>query len=180
MEIISGDFGDPAMVRDYRAERLGDTLIERIVWGEMPAPRRLRGETVADAGFIWFRFWLSAHDQIVERYYDREAQPIGAQIDICMPLTCDENGCRTVDLILDIWISADGQVTVHKEDAFDRAVLDGDLDATQAERAEKQLRSLTAAIARNRFPPPLVRHWQPDLSRIAEDPREGAEMLAKS
>lgn len=173
MEIISGNFGDPAVVRDYHAERLGDILVERIVWGELPAPRRLCGETVADTGFIWFRFWLSGHDQIVERYYDRDGRSIGAQIDICMPLSCDEDGCRTADLILDIWISSDGRVTVHNEDAFDRAVLLGDLDAIQAEHAEQQLRSLTAAIARNRFPPPLVRNWQPDLSRIAQMLRSG-------
>jgi len=167
MEIISGVFGDPEALRDYRAERLGDVLVERIVWGELSAPRRLRQIVVADAGFIWYRFWLSGHDQIVERYFDRLGRAIGDQIDVCMPLTCNEHGCSTVDLVLDIWISPEGQVTVHNEEAFEQSVAEGMLNTLQIERAEKQVRALTGAIARHRFPPPLVRNWRPDLARIA-------------
>jgi predicted RNA-binding protein associated with RNAse of E/G family len=165
--IQSGEFGDRAAIRDYRCERLGDTLIERIVWRALSSPRKLAGKVVANRGYVWFRFWLPGDDQVVERYYDDLGHLIGTQIDVCTSLVCNEVGCHAEDLILDIWISPDEQVTIHNEDAFERAVLLGELDAGRARRAESHLRRLTTAIARRRFPPPLVRNWQIDASRIA-------------
>jgi predicted RNA-binding protein associated with RNAse of E/G family len=166
--IESGWLGDPVAQSDYRREQLGDTLVERVVWGDLPHPWRKADQVVADHGFVWFRFWLAGDDQVVERYYDNRGSLIGTQIDICTSLICDTDGCCAGDLILDIWISSDGQVTVHNEDAFELAVLKGDIEASQAARAEDQVRRLTAAIARGRFPPPLVRNWRIDPSRIAE------------
>jgi predicted RNA-binding protein associated with RNAse of E/G family len=161
-------FGDPSALRDYRSEQLGDILIERIIWDELPVPRRLAGEIVAGRGFVWFRFWLPGEDQVVERYYDDQGRLIGTQIDVCTSLICDEHGWHAEDLILDIWISPDERVTIHNEDAFDRAVLLGELDSAQAARAERHVRQLTTAIARQRFPPPLVRNWRIDPNRITE------------
>lgn len=164
--IVTGSFGDPAFVEGYRAEMLGDVLVERIIWQDLPAPRTLFGAVVADSGAIWFRFWLANFGQVVERYFLPDGTPLGAHIDVCGPLECDETGCTADDLILDIWIDPQGRVTVHNEDEFDRAVLLGELSAEQVHRAEAHLRELTAAIARNRFPPPLVRNWQIDPTRF--------------
>lgn len=165
-QVVTGALGDPAFVRDYRFELLGDVVVERAVWGELPAPRTLFGSVVADSGAIWFRFWLPQFDQVVERYYLPDGLSLGAHIDVCGPLQCDEHGCAADDYILDIWIDPQGRVTVHNEDEFDRAVLLGELTSEQAQRAEAHLRELTAAIARNRFPPPIVRNWQIDPSRF--------------
>jgi predicted RNA-binding protein associated with RNAse of E/G family len=84
-----------------------------------------------------------------------------------MPFTCDAAGCHTTDLILNIWIAPDGHVIVHDEVAFELAIASGRLAPAQAQYAEHQVRRLTAAIARGRFPPPLVRNWQLDRTRIA-------------
>ncbi len=168
MQIIeSGKFGDPSAVRDYRSELLGDVFIERIIWGEPPASQWRSDHVVTEHGFIWFRFWLLSDDQVIERYYDAQGRLLGTQIDVCGPLMCNQDGCRTDDLILDIWISHDGGVTVHNENAFENAVRSGDLEPAQVERAETHVRRLTAAISRGRFPPPLVRNWQIDPSRIS-------------
>ena len=68
-EIRSGDFGDAAVVQDYRFERLGEVLVERVIWG-MLAPAQWRGAAVVSGpGHVWFRFWVLAHDQVLERYY---------------------------------------------------------------------------------------------------------------
>jgi predicted RNA-binding protein associated with RNAse of E/G family len=166
-QIKSGQFGDPAAARGYRFERLGEVFVERIVWGRPASPRRLAGLVVADKGFIWYRFWLLGHDQVVERYYAADGAPLGTQIDLCAPLACDGTSCSATDLILDIWIDQAGQVTVHNEDAFERAVLSGTLSPDLAQLAETHLRDLTTAIARGRFPPPLVRNWQVDPTRSA-------------
>jgi predicted RNA-binding protein associated with RNAse of E/G family len=165
--IESGKFGDPSTVRDYRSELLGDVYIERIIWGDLSLQQQLPGDGIAGPGFIWFRFWLLSDDQVVERYYDAQGQLVGTQIDVCGPLMCNQDGCRANDLILDIRISPDGGVTVHNEDAFEQAIHSGSLEPALIERAETHVRRLTAAIARGRFPPPLVRNWQVDASRIS-------------
>lgn len=171
--ISAGVLGDPAFVENYRLELLGDVLVERVVWKDLPTPRTLAGSVVADSGAIWFRFWLPRFDQVAERYYLPDGTPLGTHIDVCGPLTCDEDGCAADDYVLDIWIDSQGRVTVHNEDEFDRAVLVGELSAEEANRAEMHLRDLTASIARNRFPPPLVRNWQIDPTRFRRG--EGGE-----
>lgn len=165
-QIVTGLLGDPGSVGDYRLEMLGDVLVERVVWHELPAPRTLAGAVVACSGAIWFRFWLPRYDQVVERYFLPDGTSLGTMIDLCGPLTCGEQGCAADDHILDIWIDPEGRVTVHNEDEFDRAVVVGELTAEQAMAAEMHLRELTAAIARNRFPPPIVRNWQIDPTRF--------------
>ncbi len=165
-QILSGVLGDPAFAGDHRLELLGDVLVERVVWQELPGPRTLAGAIVAQTGAIWFRFWLPRYDQVVERYFLPDGTTLGTHIDVCGPLSCDEHGCRAEDYIMDIWIDSQGRVTVQNEDEFERAVLLGELGAEQAQWAEQHLRDLTAAIARNRFPPPLVRNWQIDPTRF--------------
>jgi predicted RNA-binding protein associated with RNAse of E/G family len=167
-QIQSGVFADPAYVHAYRFELLGDALVERVIWKRLPEPRRLYGEVVADTAAVWYRFWLPQHDQVVERYYLSDGTPLGIHIDVSGPIVCNESGCRADDFILDIRIDAHGRVTVHNEEEFERSVLLGELSPLSATQAEAHLRELTAAIARNRFPPPLVRNWRIDPSRIRE------------
>jgi predicted RNA-binding protein associated with RNAse of E/G family len=174
-EIRSGVFGDPAYVHAYRFELLGDALVERVIWRRLPEPRTLFGAVVADTGAVWYRFWLPQYDQVVERYYLADGEPLGTRIDVSGPITCDETGCRADDYILDIHIDPQGRVTVHGEEEFERSVLLGELSPELAQRAEAHLRQLTAAIARSRFPPPLVRNWRIDLSRIREAVQETPE-----
>jgi predicted RNA-binding protein associated with RNAse of E/G family len=164
-EIRSGSFADPAVVSDYRAEAIGDVLVERVIWGEGASEQRY-GRVLAAPGFIWFRFWLPRLEQIVERYYFPDGQLIGSQIDVCMPVLCDESGCRARDLILDLWLDPDGRVTLHNEEAFEEAAREGSLSPDEVKHAELHLRVLTAGIAQTRFPPPLVRNWQIDQRRV--------------
>ena len=167
-QIRSGHFGDPAATYGYRFERLGEIFVERIIWAALPVPRRLAGVVVADTGYVWYRYWLLPEGQVVERYFTAGGVPIGTQIDLCAPIVWDGAACSAPDLLLDIWIDSSGRVTVHNEDRFEEAVVLGVLTPERSDLAEAHLRELTAAIARGRFPPPLVRNWQLDLSRIAE------------
>jgi predicted RNA-binding protein associated with RNAse of E/G family len=165
-EIRSGEFGDATVIQDYRFERLGEVFVERVIWG-ISAPPQRRGEVVVSGpGYVWFRFWLLAHDQVLERYYGEQGQLIGTQIDVCMPPTGDESGWRVRDLYLDIWVTPDGRVTLSGEASFDQAAQQGWLSQQEVEYAEEHVRRLTAGIAQGRFPPPIVRRWQVDPSRI--------------
>jgi predicted RNA-binding protein associated with RNAse of E/G family len=165
-EIRSGEFGDATAIQDYRFERLGEVLVERVIW-RMSAPAQRRGQVVVSGpGYVWFRFWVLAHDQVLERYYGEQGQLIGTQIDVCMPPTGDERDWRAKDLYLDIWVTPDGRVTLSGETSFDQAAQQGRLSQQEVQYAEEHVRRLTAGIAQGRFPPPIVRRWQVDPSRI--------------
>jgi len=165
-EIRSGDFGHAAAIQDYRFERLGEVLVERVIWGVAASSQR-RGDTVVSGpGYVWFRFWMLSHSQVSERYYGEHGQLIGTQIDVCMPPTGDERGWRAKDLYLDIWVTPDGRVTLSGETRFDQAAQQGQLSPEEVEYAEEHVRRLTLGIAQGRFPPPIVRRWQVDPSRI--------------
>jgi predicted RNA-binding protein associated with RNAse of E/G family len=165
-QIKSGELGDRAYGRDYRYERVGDLFVERIIWARLPEPRRISRDLTANNGDIWYRFWLFAHDQVVERYYAANGAPLGTLVDLCAPLRCDEGACITEDYMMDIWIDSAGRVTVHNEEAFEAALASGALTPEQGRQAEVHLRELTAGIARNRFPPPIVRNWKIDPARL--------------
>jgi predicted RNA-binding protein associated with RNAse of E/G family len=166
-EIRSGDFGDPDAVQDYRSERLGEMLVERVIWGPQGHCER-NGRVLAAPGYVWFRFWLPRYAQVVERYYMGDGKPLGTQIDVCMPIVCDNAGCRARDLLLDLWIDPDGRVVLLGEAGFEDAIRSGDLSPDETSHAEQHLRVLTAAISQDRFPPPFVRNWQVDRRRIDE------------
>lgn len=156
---------------DYRSAWLSDMLVERVIWGQPAAALQQIGQAQgkpAGPGSVWFRFWLPKDGQIVEKYFDRLGACLGIQADVCMPLVMVGEVCWTADLLLDIWINAEGRVTVRNEAAFDRAAAEGLLSADEASYAEQHLRRLTGAIAQGRFPPPLVRNWQIDLERLSE------------
>jgi predicted RNA-binding protein associated with RNAse of E/G family len=167
-EIVSGDFGDAEGVDDYRFERLGEILVERVIWGVSAAPLQRNDVLVAGPGYIWFRFWVLPHNQVLERYYGHQGQLIGMQIDLCMPPVGAESGWRAKDLLLDIWVTPEGRVTLSGEARFEQAVQQGRLSREEAAYADAHVRRLTTGIAQGSFPPPIVRRWQVDLSRIHE------------
>ena len=113
-----------------------------------------------------FAFGCSHLARFIERYYGEHGQLIGTQIDVCMPPTFDEGAWRAKDLHLDIWVAPDGRVTLSGETTFDEAAEQGQLSRDEVQYAEEQVRTLTTGIAQGRFPPPIVRRWQVDPSRI--------------
>jgi predicted RNA-binding protein associated with RNAse of E/G family len=166
--ISSGDWKALPGVADYLAGLIDDVLIERAVWGQPDSTGAAAGRVQAGPGHIWYRFWLWRDDQVVERYFDAQGQALGTQVDLCMPLQIEERQWTARDLLLDIWISPQGQVTVGNETAFDAAVRGGQISPEEAIWAEEHVRRLTGAIAQRRFPPAMVRNWQVDLRRIQE------------
>jgi predicted RNA-binding protein associated with RNAse of E/G family len=176
--IRSGSFPDTEYVADYRFERLGDLFVERVVWRDDAPARRMGKAVIGGAGHLWFRFWLLAHDQVVERYFAPDGSSLGTMIDVCTPLVCQPDACSATDLLLDLWIDPSGQVTLFNEVMYDEAVRSGGVSTEQAALAEQHVRELTAAIARGRFPPPIIRNWQVESARVKPDggqARDGAE-----
>jgi len=166
--IVNGEWQDLPGVAHYLAGLIDDVLIERAIWGQPEGASTAGGRVQAAPGQIWYRFWLWRDDQVVERYFDGQGQPLGTQVDVCMPLHVDEHRWTARDLLLNIWISPQGRVTVGNEAAFDAAVQSGQINAEEAAWAEEHVRRLTGAIAQRRFPPAMVRNWQVDLRRIQD------------
>ncbi|HSN74144.1 MAG TPA: DUF402 domain-containing protein [Anaerolineae bacterium] len=166
--IRSGEWQSLPGVADYLAGLIDDVLIERAVWAKSAEAVAIGGRALVGPGHIWYRFWLWRDDQIVERYFDAQGQALGTQVDLCMPLQIGERDWTARDLLLDIWISPQGQVTVGNEAAFEEAVRSGQLTEEEARWAEEHVRQLTGAISQRRFPPAMVRNWQVDLRRIEE------------
>lgn len=156
--IASGDWQRDERMQDYRAEWLNDMLVERAAWRADAAPVLLEGMTIAAPGFVWFRFWLSEGERILEKYFDADGNALGmyARIGMSMPRG---RGYQALDLILGLWIAHDNKVVVHHEADFEAAVRRGDLSPVEAEHAEHQIREITTAIAHRRFPPPMVRNF---------------------
>jgi hypothetical protein len=181
--IYSGQWQMLPAALDYRAAMLGDILAERLVWGPANSAAQLGNLAIAGPGYIWFRFWLTREQQVVEKYFDAQGQALGMHIHVCMPLIAlppelcvglfadadaHSDGYCTTDLLLRIWIAADGRVTVRNEAAFEQAIHSGDLTTEEVAWAEERVRMLTSAIALGRFPPALVRNWQVDVQRVQE------------
>jgi predicted RNA-binding protein associated with RNAse of E/G family len=166
--IHSGEWQDLPGVASYLAGLIDDVLIERAIWAAPAEAVSASGRALAGPGHIWYRFWLWRDDQVVERYFDAQGQPLGTQVDLCMPLQVGETEWTARDLLLNIWISPQGQVTVSNEAAFEAAVRNGQLTEEEASWAEEHVRRLTGAISQRRFPPAMVRNWQVDLRRIQE------------
>ncbi len=166
--IRSGEWQSLPGVFDYLSGLIDDVLIERAIWSHAANAVTAGGRVQTGHGHIWYRFWLWRDDQVVERYFDAQGNTLGTQVDLCMPLQIGEREWTTRDLLLDIWISPQGRVTVSNEAAFDAAVSSGELTPDEARWAEEHVRRLTAAIAQRRFPPAMVRNWQVDLRRIQE------------
>ena len=157
--IASGDWQRQPQMQDYRAEWLNDMLVERAVWAEDAPAQKVGALTIAAPGYVWFRFWLTEGERILEKYFDQNGRPLGMYARIGMAVPHQGRGFSVLDLILGLWITAETRVTVLNEARFDAAVRDGVLSPVEAEHAEHQIRELTTSIAGKRFPPALVRNF---------------------
>lgn len=157
--LVNGEWqGTPHRI-DYRAEWLSNLLVERVTW-DATTPTRLLGERViANPGYSWLRFWLLEEALVLDKYFDAEQQPIGYHLPICMPVKRHNNDLQALSLYLALWMTPDGRVTVLYEEQFEAAVTRGDVAPVEAEHAEYQIRELTTVIARNTFPPAIVRNF---------------------
>jgi predicted RNA-binding protein associated with RNAse of E/G family len=163
--LASGQWQSAAHLLDYRAEWLGDVLVERATWSAAAPVLRLHDTVIAAPGAIWLRFWLMDGDQVVEKYFDAAGAEIGYYVPICLPLVRQGRELTAQHLLLALWLQHDGRLRVHHEAAFDTAVITGRLSPVAVEHAEQRIRTLTTAITQQRFPAGLVRSFQVQLDQ---------------
>ena len=166
-ELVPGLWRDEAHLVDYRLERLRDILVERATWADSAPHRDIRETVVADAGYIWFRFWMLRDETVVEKYFRADGSAIGIYAPVCLPFSGSEYGLRTIELTLAVWIDEDGRVMVLRESQFESDVTDGLISPEQAIIAEERIRQMTMEISQKRYPPVIVRNFELNLEQLA-------------
>lgn len=156
--IASGDWDRDPLMSDYHAEWLSDMLVERATWTSHVGAHLVNHQVVGAPGYVWFRFWLANGEHILEKYFDDHGQPLGMYACIGMSVPHRGRGLSMLNLLLGLWITEDGRITVLNEPEFDAAVDNGAISPVEAEHAEQQIREVTMAIASRRYPPPIVRN----------------------
>ena len=157
--LSSGDWQRNTLLRDYRAEWFSDMLVERATWNAAAPQQELGHVVVAAPDYVWCRFWTPEGNRLVEKYYDAQGAAIGIFARVGMALPHHGRGFSMLDLILGLWLTEDGRVTVQNEERFDDAVKRGDVTPVEAEQAEVLIRELTTSTAQKRFPPAFVRNF---------------------
>ena len=166
--IRSGEWEDQPAVADYRAEWLSNLLVERADWRADAEPVNLGGVQIGSPNGVWFRFWLPDPQQIIDKYFDADGTSIGIYIPIVDTFQFDGEQYHTTHLILGLWLTASGHVTVIGEVEFDAAIRLGALSEGQVRWAESRIREVTADISRSRLPPPLIRNFSLDKPNSTE------------
>ncbi len=157
--IASGDWQRNTLMSDYRAEWFSDMLVERATWSADALPKKIGQIVIAAPKYIWCRFWSNEGNRVIEKYFDAQGVALGIYVRVGMTLPHHGRGFSMLDMLLGIWITENGRVTVHDEDRFDRAVKTGEMTPVEAEHAEQIIRELTTSIAQKRFPAAFVRNF---------------------
>ncbi len=168
--IRSGDWGT-GEAGEYRAEWLGAMLVERLRWRPDAPERRYGGHRIAGPRYLWYRFWLPDRQHVVERYFDETGAPVLTRVPIVGPVDVGDSLCSARSLVLSVWLAGDGRIVVDGESDFDAARRSEQVSPEESEYADRRVRSITGGIAAGRFPPPIVRNWQIDQSRLEEEQR---------
>jgi predicted RNA-binding protein associated with RNAse of E/G family len=157
--IASGDWRRAPYVTDYRSELLDTLLVERATWGAEAPLQTIGGITTAAPSYIWFRFWFAEGEQVIEKYFDAQRQPMGYYLPVSTRWKRKEMRWSASSLILAVWLDMRDHLTVLHENTFDAAIEAELFTPVEVEQAEQRIRRLTLAIVQKRLPPPLVRNF---------------------
>lgn len=166
-ELVPGLWRAEEHLVDYRFERLSDLLVERAAWAETAPSRNIRETVVADAGYIWFRFWILREEAVVEKYFRDDGTALGIYAPVCLPFSDNDYGLSTTDLTLALWLDEEGQLTVLRERQFEAEVAGGLITPEQATAAEERIRKMTLDVGRRLFPPAIIRNFELNRGQLS-------------
>lgn len=124
------------------------------------------GRVLIEEGYlgIWFVEEGVWHD--VAAIYDRRGSLVGYYSDIATPFKRFTGGYEMTDLFLDLWVYQDRSYVVLDRGEFTEALRGGILEASLAEKAESELRSLMELVETGRYPPEILRRYTKPSSEI--------------
>lgn len=135
-------------------------------------PVTVHGRPVLDTGSeaVWFTFPGRWHD--VGRFHTPEGRFTGLYANVLTPPDLGpDHVWETTDLFLDVWLDADGTISVLDRDQLREAVDSGWVDPATAERARAEAERIVSERERGLWPPPVVQEWT--LARARKALEEG-------
>jgi len=132
------------------------------LWGASK-PLVIAGQTVIDNGYraVFAEYRNQWHD--VAKVYKTDGDTevfTGYYADINTPSKLTDDGYRTRDLFLDLWIPADrSSITILDEDEFAEAVRNNWISTEEAQGARVELTRLIELFNRGEFPPKLLERF---------------------
>ena len=146
--------------RNVLVQRDDECIVTLMEGTPLQQPVRVGETTVLENGSpaIWLTFPDAWYD--VGLFHTRDGCFTGYYANILTPVVFrSEDEWETTDLFLDVWVGADGTVTLLDEEELEQAVAAGWITEEVAQNArEEALRLLNAAQA-GTWPPDAVREW---------------------
>ena len=130
-------------------------------------PIRICGKIALEAGSdaVWFTFPDLWHD--IGRFHRSDGTFTGIYANILTPPLLQEDGIwHTTDLFLDVWIDAEGSLSVLDEDQLLEALDRGWISRQTAQRARDEVEWIMARFNEGSWPPPVVGEWTLERARV--------------
>ncbi|HEX2207057.1 MAG TPA: DUF402 domain-containing protein [Longimicrobium sp.] len=126
------------------------------------------------ASVVWFT-WRGGVWHDVGRFHAADGTFTGVYANVLTPVVMERSRWETTDLFLDVWMDADGRVSILDRDEFDAALAAGWIDPRTAARALAEAERLVDDARRGAWPPAEVREWTLDRVRavMGAPPLEG-------
>lgn len=138
----------------------------------LPRPVQVDGRTVLEPGSpaVWFTFPERWHD--IGRFHDAAGRFTGIYANVLTPCQlhpaprdpAEPIRWDTTDLFLDVWLDADGSVTVLDRDDLQEALEEGHVTGELAATARAEADRILSAFKEGAWPPLVVEAWP--LERI--------------
>lgn len=107
---------------------------------------------------IWFTYPDRMYD--IGTFHDRAGTFTGWYANLLTPVHFHTPlEWETTDLFLDVWVGADGRVSLLDQEELHAAVADGSIERELAAAARAEALRLVAAAREHTFPPPEVHEW---------------------
>ena len=147
-------FRQPVLQHDDRG------IVTLLPQARVRSPLRIEGRAVLEPGapVVWLTVPGAWFD--VGSFHTRAGDFTGYYANVLSPpVFSGPLAWETDDLMLDVWLGADGEARVLDEDAFQAAVARGGIRGHPAARAREQADRIAAAARRGDWPPEALREW---------------------
>jgi predicted RNA-binding protein associated with RNAse of E/G family len=156
-----------AVYRQRVVHRGEDVVVTLLESATVDKPVMLDGRVMLAPGspIVWFTYPGVWHD--IGRFHTADGLFTGLYANVLTPVEMDGGIWRTTDLCLDVWLAADGGLSLLDEDDLLEAERDGRVDPEIAAKARAEAQRVLAAAAAGDWPPAHVHDWTLERARGA-------------
>lgn len=130
----------------YEAEIIEQRSAGVVLKAEWTLPARDLGYTMFEPGDIFTEYYYTEHWFDILEIVSADGRRKGWYCDIAEPAVIQESKLKQVDLFLDVWVDAEGNVLLLDEDEYEA----GELSPEQREGAQRGLKELLQMVQERR------------------------------